>query len=111
MIKYLSLLIFMLSTSAYAGWIAEQTKVIAVESTSGNTDTFTAIVRGGSGACVSLMGDNLIYFPHSEAATSDIHNRTYSMLLAALTSGAKVSIYNYADNSCQKAVGVRMINE
>lgn len=111
MLKYLSLFILFLSTSVNANWIAEQTKVIAVESSSGNTDTFTAIVRGGSGPCVSLRGDTLIFFPRSEAATSDIHNRTYSMLLAALTSGAKVSIYNYVDHSCQKAVSVRMINE
>ncbi|USH04093.1 DUF5992 family protein [Grimontia kaedaensis] len=95
---------------ANAGWIAEQAKVVAVESTSGNNDTFTAIVRGGSGPCVSDSSDKLIFFPRSEASTSEIHNRTYSMMLTALACGAKVSIYNYADDSFDKNVGVRAVS-
>ena len=109
MLKFLAPILVLIPSFTNAGWIAEQAKVVAVESTSGNGDTFTAIVRGGAGPCVSTSQDRLIFFPRSEASTTDIHNRTYSMMLAALSSGAKVSIFNYVDSSCDKAVGVRMI--
>ena len=101
------LLVF--SPLTFAGWIAQETTVVAMESVSNNQNTFTAILRGGSGPCVSTTGDILVYFPRNEASDAEIHNRSYSMLLSALATGQKVSIYNYKDDTCTKAVGVRLI--
>ena len=108
MLKKILMLSCFTCFSANAGWLAQESPVVAVESTSMNLDVFTVIVKGGNGPCTSSAGDILITFPKSEASSPEIHNRTYAMLLSAFSTGSKVSIYNYKDDSCHKAVGVRI---
>lgn len=95
---------FIISSYACAGWIAQDATVEYVENTSGNNDVFTVLVSGGTGPCVST----LITFPKSSATSEAIFTRAFTLLTAANVSGRKVSIYNYLDQSCTNAVGVRL---
>lgn len=99
-IAYLSIL----SSYASAGWLAQDATVEFVENTSGNSDVFTVLVSGGTGPCISA----LITFPKSSATSEAIYTRAFTLLTAANLSGRKVSIYNYVDQSCSNAVGIRL---
>jgi hypothetical protein len=96
---------FALTAQANAGWLIQDGIVEFVENTSGNSDVFTAFVSGGSGPCNST----LITFQKSSAANEDVYARAFTLLTAANVSGKKVSIYNYVDQSCGNAVGVRLV--
>lgn len=111
--NYFFMAAFLMHNSfSHAGFLVTESTIVAMENTSANANVFAVIAKGGSGPCVS-SGDKdvLIYFPVSEAENIDVHNRAYSMLLSAMATKSKVTIYNYKDDSCLKAVGVRILNK
>lgn len=97
---------------AAAGWIATNVEIDAVTNTRVNGQNFQITVSAGDGSNVCEGSD--IWFPLSDAGTSgndkDILERAFSIALTALTTGKKVSIYTYDDNtSCGRAAYIKII--
>lgn len=97
------------SANAQAGYIVTGATVIHVSSTNGNTTSFQVMVSGGTGPCTSVTG-TWVVFPLAAAPDADTHKRTYAAALLALTTGMRVTLYNYADDNCVGASYVDLYN-
>ena len=97
----LLLLIFIgsLSSFVFAGDCVVGSTIIEIRNTGSNQDKFEVVTSGGTGPCVGKT----IMFPADAAPNRDIFTRAYSAALTAFSTGAKVRIYNYHDDSCLKA--------
>ena len=101
------LLLMSLGANA-AGYIVTDGEITQLYNTESNTKSFGMRVVGSGGDCEGKD----IFFPLSHAGASgndvDLHNRAYSTALTALSTGMKVDIYNYADDSCVYASFIRI---
>ena len=90
----------LVSLNVLAGgeYIVVEGTVTSVANTGSNLENFVVRTTGGSGICTSSR------FPLSSAPNKGVHDRAYAAALLALTTGMEVTIYNYEDNSCEKAV-------
>ncbi len=97
----------------YAGYVVAEPTVIADGSTiyeignsTGNDKNFFVKVSGGTTSC------NVIAFPLASAGLAGndegVLNRAYSAALTAFTTGSKVVITNYDDNSCNGASKIKL---
>ena len=95
----------LLTMPVYAGYLVYGGVVTTVANTANNSDTFLIKVTGGVN---NLCEGQWIQFPAGEAFNSEVHKRAYSTALTALTARMPVTIHNYADNSCTKAVQIQI---
>jgi len=99
-------MLFVMSTSiamAQGDYIAQDAKIVRVTNTAGNQDEFIINVVGGTGVCTG-QAPTMIKFKLASATSPEIFNRAFSMALMALSTGQKVSVYNYVDTACDNAV-------
>ena len=89
---------------AAGAYIVQGAIITNIMSTNGNTAGFAIITSGGSGACVNAE----VYFPQSAAPDADTFKRAYTAALTAMTTGMRVTIYNYADSTCLTASYVQI---
>ncbi|WHI47980.1 DUF5992 family protein [Microbulbifer sp. JMSA004] len=106
-----SLMALSVQANASAGWIATDVEISAVTNTKSNGEGFAIIVTDGNDSYP--CEDTTIYFPLDSAGSSgrdqDIHNRAFSLSIAALTTGKRVSIYSYSDSSsCNEATYIKL---
>ncbi|MEI8611064.1 DUF5992 family protein [Enterovibrio norvegicus] len=94
------------SLTTNAGGLVQNAVVTAIENAQNlNQDSFVVTVSGGTGVCA----DNLIFFPATATGShQDIYKRAYSSALAALTSGMKVDIHSFSDNTCSNATWIKI---
>ena len=102
-------LLFSLSVLANGQYIATNAKIIKVGNTAGNGESFSVVATQGEGPCISSGSQINIYFPLYAAGSEKVYDRAYAMALAALASGKKVNIYNYAGASCDTAAGIEIM--
>lgn len=89
-----------------AGDLAIDASVTRVSNTSSNLQIFSVKVTGGSlNACQNVW----ISFPAS-ATDVESQKRAYASALLALTTGLRVRVYNYEDNSCDSASYIEIRN-
>ena len=105
--KYLvsAILALIFTGFANAGEVVKDAEIVLVGNTANGQDDFFIRVQGGAGPCV----DSLIKFPRSAAATRELHDRAYSLALAAFAMGnKKVRVFNFVDDSCATASYIEM---
>ncbi|MCJ8274163.1 MAG: DUF5992 family protein [Psychrosphaera sp.] len=96
----------MLITSlANAGELINSATVTSVANVASNIDQFVIYFSGGTGVCTT---QDYIIFPADAAISKEAHNRAYSLVLTALTTGMKVKIHNYESNACDRATFVQV---
>jgi hypothetical protein len=89
---------------AAGAYIVQGATITNIMSTNGNGDAFAIITSGGSGSCANTE----VYFPQSAAPDADTFKRAYAAALTAITTGMRVSIYNYTDSTCLTASYVQI---
>ncbi|MBB5212006.1 DUF5992 family protein [Microbulbifer hydrolyticus] len=104
--------LFIFPALAEKGWIATSVEVVEITNTGSNGKNFTVKVSGGDNNYPCENGQ--ITFPLANAGNTGndihIHNRAFSMALTALTTGSKVSIFSYEDNSvCNRAAHIKIV--
>ena len=105
---------FLFANTALAeqGWIATSVEVTEITNTASNGKSFTIKVTGGDNNYP--CEDGQISFPLGSAGNAgndtDIHNRAFSIAITALTTGNKISVFSYEDDSvCNRAAHIRII--
>ena len=96
----ISFVLLFIFNSANAGWVVRDATVIAVANTSNNENKFGVKATGGS---LNLCEGHYVMFPASDAGSPEIHQRAFAAALTALTTGRKVTIHNYHDDTCVRA--------
>jgi len=94
------LAVCLFSIPAYAGELVRDATVVEVANTNSNGADFAVRLEGGTGICSTA---NVIVFPESKKQSADSYKQSFSIALAALTTGAKVRIHNFEDDSCNGA--------
>jgi hypothetical protein len=89
--------------NAHAGYLAVGVTVTKVSNTNSNDQSFVVTFTGGTGPCTSGTGSTFVIFPLSAAPDADTHKRAYAAALLALTTGMRVTLYNYTSDSCTGA--------
>jgi len=104
--NYLIIIIsIILSFNSTAGELVRDAEVIEVSNTNNNGPDFSIRINGGvwtttSSTCSLTTG---IIFPESKSQSSDSHKQAFSIALTALTTGKKVRIHNFEDDTCTGA--------
>jgi hypothetical protein len=88
-----------LTSAANAGYLAVDATITRIESTTGNQQSFVLTIQGGSGPCTGTFA----VFPVSASPDADTHKRSYAAAMMAFAMGMRVSIFNYANDSCSGA--------
>lgn len=88
----------------YGGQLLNGANIITLTNVSSNKDQFAIKTSGGSGICAGKA----ILFPSWKAVSEKAHSRAYSAALTALTTGLKVKIHNYENDSCTEATFIRL---
>ncbi len=106
--KFLLLILSVISIGANATQIVVEAKVTGIENTSHGTNEFVVWTTGGSGVCANRH----VRFYRSKADASagnnadgaELHKRAYSMALTAFSTGDKVNIGAIGGTTCDDAV-------
>lgn len=101
----LPLLVFSTSAHAAGAYLASNATVTQVTNTGNNGQNFALQTQGGSSICEGQY----ITFPEADAANANAHQRAFSAALTALSTGMKVTIYNYADGTCDRASYIHLM--
>ncbi len=106
-LKMIVLPLIIASTSAHATgtYLATGATVTDVVNTSSNAQNFAIKTEGGSSICAGQW----MVFPEADAANSNAHQRAYSTALTALSTGMKVTIYNYINGTCVRASYIHLM--
>ena len=91
-----------LPLGANAGELIKDATIVEVSNTSSGGPDFAIILQGGTGVCASTT-TALIKFPEPANQSDDSYKQAFSLALSALTTGMKVRVHNFADNSCAGA--------
>lgn len=103
--RFMVLLVLVMSfSSLFAGtWLAQDTKIIGVSSTttSGTSGKFWIQVSGGT-INASCSSGKLYYEISTSNLDADTFKRVYAMALTAMTTGKTANVYQYtsADGTC-----------
>lgn len=89
----------LLGKESFAGYIANSVTITNIANTASNRSEFAIRTTGGT----SLCDGQWIVFPALDASDTPAHQRAYANALLALTTGLKVNIYNYYDETCSRA--------
>lgn len=92
------------AANAQGGYLLTGGTLTTVTNTAGNSPQFAVIANGGSGPCVGQW----ISFPRDATPDTDNHKRAFALAILAHTTGAKVNIYNYESNACDRAVFIEL---
>ena len=84
--------VFLFSSTAPAGWAADQSTALDVQSTVGNVNISSAIVHDGVGDCAFNSQNSLTFFPAPEASDANVHGGTSSTLLSTMAAGQNVPL-------------------
>jgi len=104
--KYILVLILVVAPfKLFAAEIIRDAEVIEIANTKNNTQDFAIFIQGGtwtttSSTCAITAP---ITFPESKSQSEASHQQAFSIALTALTTGKKVRIHNFEDDSCHGA--------
>lgn len=113
--KLLSILVLsFISGSLYAGqWVAEDILIDSVSSTAANQDIFEITFTDSTSNSLCSSGNSgfdIVAFPVSAAGSPNIHERSFSVAMTALTMGLKVNIYSYSTSGvCWEASYIEIV--
>ncbi len=85
---------------ANAGELINNATVTSIANVGSNVDQFVVYYSGGAGVCAT---QGFIMFPATAAVSKEVHNRAYTLALAALTTGMKIRVHNYESDACDRA--------
>lgn len=92
--------------------LAEEATISEISNNTGNGPNFFIKAVGGTGLCTGAQ-PTLIVFPLSAAGISgndeNLHNRAFSLALAAYASGSKVTVSGYEGSDCQRASRIKLV--
>lgn len=92
--------IFLLSPFfVLAGELVRGATIIEVASSSNNNDVFYVKLSGGTGPCAN----GSVLFPAAKSQSKESYNQAFSIALTAVTSGKKIRIHNYENDTCTGA--------
>ncbi len=103
--KLIGVLILLFSGHTFAGYLVQGGTITKVMNTEDSVDRFQIRVEGGT---PNLCQGINIKFDSSKVANAATHARSYSSALTALTTGMKVSIYNYNGSDCNGAAYIEL---
>ncbi len=108
MIKPLLLAILCLpSSTVIAGELVRDATIIEVANTSYGGADFAVRVSGGTGVCA---GTPFIVFPEAKASSTTSNKQAIATSLLAFSTGKKVRIHNFQDDSCTGANFIAISN-
>ncbi|KAF7763155.1 hypothetical protein PUND_b0495 [Pseudoalteromonas undina] len=87
------------STPVFCGELVRGATVTEVASSSSNMDVFYLKLSGGTGPCANSS----VIFPAIKSQSKESYNQAFSIALAAVSSGKKIRVHNYEDDSCHGA--------
>ena len=90
-----------------AGQLITNATILEVANTNNNGPDFAIRMEGGSGVCAS---STWISFPENKKQSDDSYKQAFSIALTALTTGKKVRIHNFEDDSCSGANFISISN-
>lgn len=103
--SFLFFILFSMSPLIFADYIATNASVLKVRNTASNTNTFEIVLEEGSTIC----NGQVIAFPHTKAASPEVHSRGYALALTALTTGMKIRVYSYTEVApCRNAAYIEL---
>ena len=91
------------AASAQAGYVLTGGTLTSVTNTASNEPQFAIVANTGSGPCVGQW----IHFPQD--AAPDIDSHAFAIALLAHTTGSKVTVYNYENDACNRAVYIELV--
>lgn len=83
-----------------AGQLIMNAVILEVANASNNGPDFALKLEGGTGVCST---STWIIFPENKKQSDDSYKQAFSIALTALTTGNKVRIHNFEDDSCSGA--------
>lgn len=96
---------FSATLCAAPGYIVKGAKITTVSSTSNNIDAFWVYYEGGQ----SDKCNGRVKFIATNAGTSGVFERTFSMAMSALVAEKSIEIYSYIDAAnCHSAVAINL---
>jgi hypothetical protein len=103
----ISILLLICASLSFSGeYIVIEGTITAIANTNGNGENFTVWIEGGTGPCANAG----ITFPIAAAGSDKVFERAYATALAAYMAGKKVTIHDYAGDSCTNASYIRVLN-
>jgi Family of unknown function (DUF5992) len=102
--RSLPIALFIGSNGCSAGELVRDATVTEVANSFGGGAEFTVKAVGGTGVCA---GAAWIVFPEAKAKSANTHKQAIATALLAFSSGKKVRIHNFEDDSC---VGANFIS-
>ncbi|MEZ8822883.1 DUF5992 family protein [Vibrio amylolyticus] len=95
-----------LSGLVEAGGLVQNATVVSVENTKNlDVDSFVVNVSGGTGICAN----SLVFFPAAATGShQEIYRRAFSIALTALSTGMKVDIHSFSDDTCDNATWLKV---
>jgi len=97
----------LISSISNAGELVKGATVLEVASSNSNRDVFWVRISGGVGPCANISVD----FPANKSQSKESYNQSFSIALAAATTGKKIRVHNYEDNNCQGANFISIYSE
>lgn len=97
----------LISNAAFSaqGYIVKGAKITTVSSTSNNVDAFWVYYEGGQ----SDKCNGRVKFVATNAGTTGVFERSFSLAMSALVAGKDVEIYSYTDDTnCHSAASINM---
>ena len=92
------------SHMSFGGDLIVDAKINRVGSVNNNADVFFITFVDGSGVCAGQTID----FPAGVAQSPAAHARSFSLAMAAYTTGKKIRVYSYQGNDCKQANFISM---
>lgn len=95
-----------LALTAYSGQLVTGAKIVEVANNlNGLGNDFTIRLEGGTWTTQSptCAQDSWVTFPVSAAPTPEVHKQAFSIALTAFSTGDKVRVHNFAEDSCHTA--------
>ncbi len=101
------LAVCLFSIPAYAGELVRDAIVVEVANTYNNGADFAVRLEGGTGICSAAIW---IVFPESKKQSVDSYQQAFAIALSALTTGTRVRVHNFEDDSCDGANFISITN-
>jgi Family of unknown function (DUF5992) len=95
------------SSTVIAGELVRDATIVEVTNTAYGGAEFAVRLSGGTGVCV---GTPFIVFPEAKASSATSHKQAIANSLLAFSTGKKVRIHNFQDDSCNGANFISISN-
>jgi hypothetical protein len=95
------------SSPSFAGELIRDATIVEVANNYSGGAEFAIRLSGGVGVCTSATW---IVFPEAKASSTTSNKQAIATSLLALTTGKKVRVHNYQDDSCAGANFISISN-